>query len=431
MPYYPAWLRMAITPHHRTNRRASEPVIAGRSHSEAHLVVFLAFVGALIALGIDVVMPAFDLLREQFNLSEGAGRVSLVVTVYFGGLALGQVFYGPFADRFGRRPVLTAGLCVYALGAVCAALAPTFGLLLAARVLWGLGAAACAALFPTMARDLYGGDHLARVMQLVTATFLLGPLVAPFIGELLVSTGWWKAVFVSGVLFAAVAALWLRAFGETLPVERRRPLEMHAIGHAAKAIFGTRSTMGYMAAITFTDGAFYVHLGAAQFVIDELFGLDRWFAPIFAGFSLVIGLALLYAHHTTFLYGARWTASASSLVIVGMSAVFLVVCLATGGVPAFWLWVVLTVPALAGMTVIRPTCISLALEPLERMAGTASGVIGAISQGVGAALATLVTSQVSGTVTPMAVGYLGYGILTLVLVTKSHRARATETASPA
>ncbi len=392
----------------------------GRDHSEAHLVFFLASIGTLIALGIDVLFPAFDLIRDDFGLSEGAGARSLIVLLFFAGLAVGQPIYGPFADRFGRRPVLTVGLGIYSAGAVLATIAPTFEMLLAARVIWGIGAASCAALFPAMARDLYGGDHLARVMQLVTAVFLIGPLLAPFIGEALIATGWWRSVFISGVGFAAAACVWLWMFGETLPPERRRPLELHTLARSAKAILGTASTRRYMVAVMFADGAFYIHLGATQVIIDEIYGQGRWFAPIFSVFSLVLGVVLLFAHHMTFVRSARWVASAASRWIAGCGTVFLVVCLMTDGVPPFWVWIVLTAISISGMTVIRPTCVSLALEPLERMAATASGVIGAVSQGAGAAIATLVTSQISDDATPMAVGFVIYGVLCVLFVARAH-----------
>ncbi len=394
------------------------------------MVAFLAFVGALVALGIDVVLPALDRLRAEFGLSEGAGQASLVVTGYFLGLALGQVVYGPFADRFGRRPVLTAGLTVYALAALAAAIAPSFGALLAVRVVWGLGSASCAALFPAMARDLYGGDRLAGVMQLVMAVFLIGPVAAPFIGELLLLTGWWRSVFAVGVAFSTAAMLWLRSFGETLPPERRRPLDLGTVAQGFQAAFGTRPTLRYTAAMAFSDSGFYVHLGASPFIIDEVFGLGRWFALIFAVFSLIIGAGLLAARRVTFRFGARRTATVASLGIASSGAVFTAVALASGGRPEFWAWFALVLPSLICMTVIRPTCVSLALEPLERMAGTASGVIGMTSQGTGALLAAVVTSRISETVTPMAVGFLLYGALTAALVALGHRAAGPVAVGP-
>ncbi len=402
----------------------------GRDHSEAHLVVFLATIDTLVALGIDVILPAFDLLRIDFGLGEGAGKLSLVVLVFYGGLAIGQPIYGPFADRFGRRPVLTVGLAIYAAGALLCTLAPNFEMLLAARVIWGVGAASCAALFPAMARDLYSGEHLARELQLITAVFLIGPVAAPYIGEALIATGWWQAVFVSGVGFAAAAAVWLWLFGETLPLERHRSLELHSLGDAVKTIFGIVSTRRYMAATAFADGAFFVHLSATQVIIDEIYGQDRWFAPIFSSFSLVIGATLLQAHHMTFIRNARWTATTAARWVVVNGIVYFIVGVWTDWVPPFWLWIVMTVISTAWLTVIRATCVSLALDPLEHMAGTASGVIGAVSQGSGALIAIIMTIRITDHVRPMGLGFLVYGLLAAFFIARAHRASITAADSP-
>ena len=201
------------------------------------MIAFLAFISSLLAFGIDVSLPAFDELRDHFDLAEGSGEVSLVVTFYFLGMAGGQLFYGPFADRFGRRPVLTVGLAIYAVGATGAATATSMEMLLAARLLWGLGAASAMVLYTAMARDLYEGDQMARVMTLVMAVFLIGPMIVPALGELLLLTGSWRSVFVFGVLLALVAIAWSRRFGETLPDERRRPLEFGETLTAFRAVF--------------------------------------------------------------------------------------------------------------------------------------------------------------------------------------------------
>ena len=107
---------------------------AGRSpRSVASVVAFTAFISALLAVGIDTALPAFDEIRSAFGLAGGSGPVSLVVTFYFLGMAVGQLPSGPLSDRFGRRPVLVGSLALYAFGALGSSLAPGFGLLLGFR----------------------------------------------------------------------------------------------------------------------------------------------------------------------------------------------------------------------------------------------------------------------------------------------------------
>ena len=382
-----------------------------RVRTERQVITFLAFLSVLLAFGIDVSLPAFDELRDHFDLAEGSGDVSLVVTFYFLGMAAGQVLYGPFADRFGRLPVLTVGLAVYALGAAGAAAATSIEMLLGARLVWGLGAASAAVLYPAIARDLYEGDRMARIMTLVMAVFLLGPMIAPSVGELLLLTGSWRSVFAFGLVLAAIALAWSRRFGETLPEERRRSLDFSETAAAFRAVLGSRPTIGYMLSVTFAEAAFFTYLGSGQPVIDEIYGYGDWFALIFAAASVVIAAALFASTRYTNRHGAAPVAHTAAATIVALGGLLLLVCLATEGTPPFWLWFALVAPALAAMSIVTPTALSLALEPMERMAGTAMAVIGMVSLGGAAVLAAVVDRLIDDTVTPMAVAFVVYGAM--------------------
>ena len=116
------------------------------------------------------------------------------MTLYFLGLACAQLLYGPFTDRFGRKPVLYTGLGLYALGAVGSALAPTFPVLIASRFLWGIGAAGPRALTLAIGRDLFDGDRLARIMAVVASVFMVVPAFAPLLGQVVLSFGSWRWV---------------------------------------------------------------------------------------------------------------------------------------------------------------------------------------------------------------------------------------------
>lgn len=400
------------------------------ARSDRHVIAFLAFVSALLAFGIDVSLPAFDEIRDQFDLAEGSGEVSLVVTFYFLGMAGGQILYGPFADRFGRQPVLAAGLAIYAAGAAGSAAATSIEMLLGARLVWGLGAASAAVLYAAMARDLYEGDKMARVLTLVAAVFLIGPMLGPALGELLLLTGSWRSVFVFGLVLAVVALAWSRRFGETLPPDRRRPLEFSGTVAGFRAVFGQRRPLGFMLAILFGEAAFFIYLGSGQPVIDEIYGRGAWFALIFAAVSVVIAVALLISSRMTSRFGAVRVAVTASTTLVAVSAAFVAATLAADGRPSFWLWFSLVSPALALMTVLTPTCITLALQPMERLAGTATAVIGMVSFGGAALLAALIDRLIVDSVTPMALGFLAYGTLCAMAVRWAARAEVSPVTTP-
>lgn len=197
-----------------------------QTRSERSVVGFLAFIGILMAFGIDAALPAFDELKLAFELDERGLSPAITGTVYFVGMALGQLVCGVLADRFGRRPVLLGGIAIYSIGAFVAALAPNLEILLVARLVWGLGASAPTVLRSAIARDLFSGDQMARVISTFSAVFLLGPIFVPFIGEGILLIGSWRLVYSAALVLAVITGLWAARFGETLDPAHRRTLEL-------------------------------------------------------------------------------------------------------------------------------------------------------------------------------------------------------------
>ncbi len=381
-------------------------------HKRAGSVIpFLAFLGILLAFGIDVALPAFDEIRSGFQLDSSGNSVSLVVTVYFIGLAFGQLIYGPFSDRFGRIPALQVGLTLYAIGALAAALAPSFGFLLAARLVWGLGAAGPGALRVAIARDLFDGDDMARIVTIVTAVFMIGPIFVPVVGEGLLLLGPWQIVFYAGLVLAVIASGWAARFGESLPVERRRTLAFRPIYDTARVVFSNRTTMGYIAAQTFSGAAFFVYLGSSQPIIDRIYGRADQFAFIFGGLGLVMVLFLLVNDRLIRRFGTFTMVRIAGRAVLILSLVGLALSLTTDGVPPIGWWLVWAALCNALIITLSPMCSALALAPMGDKAGMASAILGAITVAGGALLAAVVDSQIVDTVTPMAVGYVVYSLL--------------------
>jgi len=380
---------------------------------ERGVIAYLAFLSFLLAFGIDTVLPAFDEIRSEFSLSSGSGQVSLLVTFYFFGLAVGQPLYGPVADRFGRKPVLYASLGLYTLGALGASVAPSFSWVLVARLVWGIGAAGPSVLSHAIARDLYDGDQMARVLALVMAAFLIGPTISPLIGEGLLLSGHWQAVFVAAVLLALIAVGWVRHFGETLPAENRRPLDFRSTARGYRTVFSNRSTAGYILAMVFSDGAFYVFLGSSQPIVDVIYGHKNWFALTFAAISAVNGTFIWLSSRLVARVGAAKLVRRAYLGLTATFAVLLVTTLATNGVPPFFVWVALITATSTFSTMVTTSGVSLALQPMSRLAGTAAAARGLATQGGGALLAALVDRQITNTVTPMAVGGVIFGVIGL------------------
>ena len=389
---------------------------AARQRSEASVIAYLAFMGVLLAFGIDSSLPAFDDIRAAFGLDPDSNRVTLVITLYFLGTAFGQLVYGPISDRYGRIPALRLGIAVYSLGALGSILAPNFGLLLVSRLVWGLGAAAPGVLRAAIARDLYAGNQMARVISVMMGFFLLGPVIAPIVGQAILEVGSWEWVFGVALVLAAILLAWTAWFGETLDPADRRSFEFRSTMAGFRQVFTTRSTRRYTLTLTFGFGAFMVFLGSSQPIIDDIYGRGDQFAFWFGAAAALMAVFFFSVNRFIDRFGAHRVAVASASLALSLSAVLLLVALVGDGVPPFAVWIVLVALANAFTTLLTPSCYALGLEPMGELAGTASAVMGFVSIAVGSALASVIDASIDTTVTPMALGYVVYLSIALVFL---------------
>ena len=392
------------------------------ARSDRSVIAFLAFVGILMAFGIDAALPAFEEIRSDFDLDARGISPAVTGTAYFAGMAIGQLLCGVLADRFGRRNVLVGGLVLYGMGAVASALAPGLEWLLVARFAWGLGASAPSVLRFAIARDLYSGDRMARVVSTFMAVFLIGPIFVPFVGEAILLVGTWRTVFLVGLGLAAVALLWTVRFGETMAAEFRRPIRVRPFVAAFVEVARTPVTLWTLVGSTLFTGSFFVWLGSSQPILDRVYDRDDQFTVFFGLSGAGMALALLLNNRMIERFGTRAMLRTAAFVHVLMSVAVLGTVFAADGVPSVWLWFGWAVITNAATMVIGPMSSALAMEPMADKAGTVSAILGTSQLGVGALLAAVVDARIGATVTPMLVGGLvfgGAGAVALAAATRS------------
>jgi len=391
--------------------------------SQINVVFFLAFLNGLAAFGIDSSLPAFDEIRPDIGLLEGSNQISLIVTIYIIGISVGQIIFGPFTDRFGRVTSLKLGLVLYMIGALGSLLSQNLLTLLIFRFFWGLGASIPASMRTTIARDLYSGDEMAKVLSKIMAVFLLGPIITPLISEGLLSFTNWRVVWALGIILAGIGILWSLWFGETLPTNKRKSLSWEITAKSFKKIFSTRITIGYVLAVTFGQGAFVIWLSSSQPIFDLVYGKASQFALIFSILGIPMAIAFFASNSFISMFGAKQVAIFSVGVSVLINITSLLLAITSNGSPNFWIWLLLVGSSNIFLSLLTPIGLSLALEPMGDLAGTASGVAGAISLGGAALLAVIFSAQIKYSVTPLALGYLLYSTISLFLVFFSESTR--------
>jgi MFS transporter, DHA1 family, multidrug resistance protein len=384
----------------------------------------LALSMALAALGIDLMLPAFPEIRAGLGEPAGSTAVAGIVTTYLLGLAVGQLFYGPVADRYGRRPALYVGYGIYGLGALAATFSPSLGVLLLARFVWGLGAAGPRSVTLAVIRDSFEGDRMSRAMSFVMAVFIIVPVLAPTLGAAIVAVVSWRWLFAVCFLAAAAMAIWALRLPETLREEHRLPdLRFGRVFASARYVVSNRRTAGYTLALTALYGVFTSYLASSEIIFGETFDRAAQFPIIFGGLAAVMGLAMLANARVVGRVGARRLAHVVLVFYVAAAAVLAALAWVTGGVPPLALFLVGLAVMLVSHALLIPNFNTIALAPMGSVAGTAAAVIGTVPTAVGALLGAVLDRSFDGTVLPIAVGFLGYGALALLLVLWAERGR--------
>src|SRR3982750_4389168 len=189
------------------------------------MTAMLAGLMALNAFAIDAMVPALPEIGRSLDVAHENDQ-QLVVIAYFVGFAPPQLVWGPLADRFGRKPIMAAGVSLYGIFALLCAFAWSFPLLIAGRVAMGASAAVTRVLGVAMVRDLFEAEAMARVMSLVFMVFMLVPVLAPNIGQAILLLASWRAIFVVLAAYAMVMLSWSWwRLPETLHAEFRRSLK--------------------------------------------------------------------------------------------------------------------------------------------------------------------------------------------------------------
>jgi DHA1 family bicyclomycin/chloramphenicol resistance-like MFS transporter len=390
---------------------------SARSMGKREFIVLISLLMALTALAIDMMLPAFSEMRADFGLAADSSRIAQVVTLFLIGFGVGQLVWGPLSDALGRKRMLWLGIGIYTAAAIGAAFAPSLATLLVLRFVGGVGAASIRVVTQGTIRDRYRGDQMAQVLSYVMAIFLLVPMVAPAFGAAVVAVADWRWVFGIFAVAAVLCGLWALRLPETLPPERRLPLDAGGMVAAVRTVLSSRYAMGFTLAGMAAFGFFASYLASSELIIDDVFGLAPWFPVFFGLTSLLLGAAVLVNPRLIDRFGLRRVARYAMVSYLAATAVFALVAIASGGRPPFWLFVVALVPVLTMHAFVWPNLNSAAMMPMGRMAGTAAAVIGAVATLGGAVIGAAIDLMYGGTITPFAIA----GLVTAVLAFLAYR----------
>jgi DHA1 family bicyclomycin/chloramphenicol resistance-like MFS transporter len=403
-------------------RFLTTPLLRTRARAPFLLLVALTACGTL---GMHVIIPALPATARAMGIS--IGSVQLTITLYLIGLAAGQLLYGPLSDRFGRRPVLLAGMTLFTLASAATALAPTPGVLIGARVLQSIGGCAGLVLGRAAVRDGSTPDKAAGQLALLTVTMSVVPAIAPAIGGFLTAFVHWRASY---FLLVAIGAATLLATLLLLPETNLGPRGPLSFGRGYSKLLLSPTFLGYAGAGALTTTSFYGFMAAAPFIFENHLhqptqDVGLYYLLLMVGVATGATLANRLSRRVTLRTGLR---IANLLAICG--AVCFMTALLTGH-----LTVVTVVASIAlfmvGGGMASPFALAGSVSANPQAIGAASGLYGFFQMGYGMICTIVVESWDPGSVFPVAAILLGSSVTAqMVLLWAAHRGRIADRALP-
>ena len=376
---------------------------------------------ALQAFAIDGMLPALADIGRDFAVDDANG-LQWVITSFLIGNGLGQLLFGPLADRYGRRPVVLGSVTLFGALSLAATAATSLPMLLGTRVVQGFIAAGCGIVPRSIVRDRFSGSTMARVMSSIFIIFLLVPMVAPAVGQALLLVVNWRGIFAFLALCSLGVMAWmLLRLPETLPPERRRPLNSAHLFNAARFVLTEPSSILYTLAVTAMFGSIIAFVSTVPQIFTESFHRPDLMSLVFALCAGGMGVASFCNTRIVERVGMH---RVSHLALVGfVSVTALHALLASFTHEGLATFAVLQSLTMFGCGLSVSNFGTIAMQPMGAIAGSAASVQGVIST-VGAALiAALIGQQWSGSVAFLPLGALGCGLFAFACVLLAERSR--------
>ena len=378
---------------------------------------FIALAAALMALNalaIDIMLPGLQQIGASLGV-ENENHRQYVITAYIAGFGIAQLLFGPLSDRFGRRPPLLIGLAIYVAAALGAAFAPSFETLLMLRFVQGVGAASTRVITVSIVRDVFGGRAMAEVMSLVFMVFMVIPVVAPGLGQLVMLFSEWHMIFVVMALIALVFTTWTAfRLPETLHPEYRRAFNLRTVASGFRIVLTSRVPLLYTLATTSVFGALFGFINSAQQVYVGIYGLGVWFPVVFAAIAGMMAVSSFVNSRLVGRFGMRKLSHGALVGFIAVTTTWFVLSL-FGQLPIY-VFVPLFAAAMLQFGWIGSNFNSIAMEPLGHLAGTASSVQGFMQTFGGGVIGATIGQLFDGTTTPLAAGFCGVSIAALIFV---------------
>ncbi|MAM28887.1 MAG: Bcr/CflA family drug resistance efflux transporter [Flavobacteriaceae bacterium] len=372
--------------------------------SQFEFVALMAALMSVTALSIDALLPALDIIGVAINTVTAADN-QLLVTMIFLGLGVGPLLFGPLSDSLGRKPSVYLGFALFVAASFICIYAESLEMMVAGRILQGIGLSAPRTICIAIIRDLFDGDYMARIMSFVTVVFLLIPIVAPALGQFVLNHYNWQGIFYVQIAISVVVAFWFWwRQEETLAVQNRIPFSVKRITAGFKETVKYKTTMGYTLISGFVVGSFLVYLSASQEIFQNQYGLESEFPYIFAGLAIAIGIAIFLNGTFVVRFGMEKMVTTALFGFFAVSVGYLLIYYNTAQ-PNIYILLAFFAVQFFCIGFLFGNLRALAMQPVGHIAGIAAAITGLISTLMAVPISTFIGRFVAQGTRPLFIGF--------------------------
>ena len=381
---------------------------------EFEFVALMASLMSIVALSIDALLPALPVIGNALGVVNSNDN-QMLITMIFLGLGFGQLIFGPLSDSFGRKPIVFIGFLIFVAATIVCVSSNSFEVMIAGRILQGIGLASPRTLSIAMIRDSYSGDFMAKILSIVVMVFILVPVIAPSLGQFLLHYYNWKSIFYVNLLFGVIIIVWFwKRQEETLEHANRIKFTPSLFLDGTKEFWKHKNAVAFTLISGFIMGSFMVYLSTAQQIFQVQYKLADKFPYIFASLAIAVGLATFLNSRYVIRFGMWRIAYAGTIAFCFISLLY---------VALFWsrdnpsIEILITFFALQFFAIgfLFGNLRSLAMQPLGHIAGIGAAINGFISTVMAVPIANYIGSFVSNSVLPLFIGFSVFGILSLLI----------------
>ena len=381
---------------------------------EFEFVAHMAALMSIVALSIDALLPALPDIGNALGVVNSNDN-QMLITMIFLGLGFGQLIFGPLSDSFGRKPIVFIGFLIFVAATIVCVSSNSFEVMIAGRILQGIGLASPRTLSIAMIRDSYSGDFMAKILSIVVMVFILVPVIAPSLGQFLLHYYNWKSIFYVNLLFGVIIIVWFwKRQEETLEHANRIKFTPSLFLDGTKEFWKHKNAVAFTLISGFIMGSFMVYLSTAQQIFQVQYKLADKFPYIFASLAIAVGLATFLNSRYVIRFGMWRIAYAGTIAFCFISLLY---------VALFWsrdnpsIEILITFFALQFFAIgfLFGNLRSLAMQPLGHIAGIGAAINGFISTVMAVPIANYIGSFVSDSVLPLFIGFSVFGILSLLI----------------